>query len=116
VVNDCFNLLAISMMKKNKTREIPHFSSSYFRSFIRRNIHQIIFNNRWSTEKNLQIEFFGIECNIYIQMIVHYLNMIQVKLPDKNLYQSMILSSSRLVYSIISSSSTSYISSFTQST
>ncbi len=65
------------MKKKEKTY------SFYFRSFIRRNVHQIIYNNRWSQEKKQQIEFSGIECNIYIPMIIHYLNMIQVKFKEK---------------------------------
>jgi len=115
VVNDCFNLLAISMMKKEKNSFL-FFFFFIFRSFIRRNVRQIIFNNRWLQEKKQQIAFFGIECNIYIQMIIHYLNTIQVNvyfILDQLSQHGFIF---RLVYTIESSSSTSYASSFTIST
>ena len=48
------------------------------RSFIKRDVHPITLNNRWPPAKKQQIEFSGIECNIYIQMTLHYLNMMQV--------------------------------------
>jgi hypothetical protein len=111
VVNDCFNFLAINMMKKKK-----EFSFFVFRSCIRRNIRQIIINHRWLQEKIQQIEFFGIECNIYIPMIIPYLNMRQVNLGKVYWEQWSRFLSFRIVYSINTSSSTSYASSITIST
>lgn len=79
------NLLAINVMKreeKEKRRREERFLFFLFLfvfiflfrlSFIRRNFHR-----RWSKRTKQRIDLFGIECNIYIPMIIHYLNMRQV--------------------------------------
>ena len=77
--------------KKKKKKDKKYFFNHLFfiffltsRLFIRSDVHQIIFNNRWVQEKKQQIASFGIECNIYMEMITHYHNMILVKSSSKN--------------------------------